>query len=89
MSDVFEEVKDLISGICAIDADLIQSETNLIEELAIDSIDFMDVTYEIDKKYGIKLPVEEWMAQINADTAKVADYFVMQKLCDRITELRT
>ena len=87
MDDVHEHVKDLISSICGIDENLIQPQTNLIDELAIDSIDFMDVTYEIDKKYKIKLPVADWMTEINAGKAKISDYFVMSKLVDRIERL--
>ena len=87
MSNVHEEVKTLISSICGIEEEMIKPETNLIDELSIDSIDFMDVTYEIDKKYKIKLPVADWMTEINAGTAKVSDYFVMSRLVERIEQL--
>ena len=36
----------------------IRPNSNIVTDLGIDSIDFLDVAYEIDKEYKIKLPLE-------------------------------
>ncbi|WP_109355891.1 acyl carrier protein [Sphingorhabdus sp. EL138] len=87
MEKIVSEVREIISSICEIDQEDIGLDVNLIEELEIDSIDFMDVTYEIDQKYGIKLPVEGWMEKVNNQEAKISDYFIMSKLCKSIEVL--
>jgi len=87
MSNVYDEIRELVSATCGIPEESIQPETNLIDDLSIDSIDFMDVTYEIDRKYKIKLPVADWMTEINAGQAEIADYFVMRKLCERVESM--
>ncbi len=87
MSSVYEEVREMFASICDIEEGDISPKLNIIDDLAIDSIDFMDVTYEIDMKYGIKLPVEDWMVRINEKKATMADYFVFENLIANIQKM--
>ena len=87
MASVYEEVREMFTSICDIEDKDISPSVNIIDDLAIDSIDFMDVTYEIDMKYGIKLPVEDWMVQINEKKATMADYFVFENLIGNIQKM--
>jgi acyl carrier protein len=57
------------------------------DDLGIDSLDFLDVTFAIDKKFGIKMPVEKWMEDVNEGRAKAEEFFVMSNLVRRIDEL--
>ena len=41
----------------------------------------------LDKKFGIKIPLEAWTQEVNAGRAKADDYFVLENLCSRIDEL--
>ena len=83
----FDLVSQMLSDVCDVDLDKIAPDSNIIEDLGVDSLDFLDLTYEIDKKFGIKLPVEEWVEKINQGQAKVADYFAMDKLVRNIETL--
>jgi len=83
----FDEIADIIVDICDVDRGLILPETNLIDELEVDSLDFLDVTYDIFKKYDVRLPVEDWMIEINEGTAKLEDFFVMSKLVGHVETL--
>ena len=83
----YNEVADIISEVSSIDRGEISPEAHAINDLGIDSLDFLDVTFAIDKKFGIKMPVEEWMEQVNEGEADADEFFVMKNLCNKIDEL--
>ncbi|MFZ5790809.1 MAG: acyl carrier protein [Pseudomonadota bacterium] len=87
MSATFEAVAEIINEVCNIDRDKIKPESHTIDDLGIDSLDFLDVTFAIDKRFGIKMPVERWMQEINEGRSSVDDYFILRNLCSRIDEL--
>jgi acyl carrier protein len=87
MSATFDSVAAIINEVCSIDRAKITPESHTIDDLGIDSLDFLDVTFAIDKRFGIKMPVERWMQEINEGRSKVDDYFVLKNLCLRIDEL--
>ena len=89
MQETFNAVADIISETCNIDRDKIQPESHTINDLGIDSLDFLDVTFAIDKRFGIKMPIEKWMQEINEGKVSIDDYFILNNLCQRIDELRT
>ena len=88
MSDTFDAIADIIAETCNIERETITPESHAIDDLGIDSLDFLDVTFAIDKKFGIKMPVEAWMKEVNEGRAATEDYFVMGNLAARIDELR-
>ncbi len=87
MSNTFSAVADIISEVCNIERARIRPESHTIDDLGIDSLDFLDVTFAIDKRFGIKMPIERWMQDVNDGKAVMEDYFVLQNLCGRIEEL--
>ncbi len=88
MQETFNSVADIISETCNIDREKIRPESHTINDLGIDSLDFLDVTFAIDKRFGIKMPIEKWMQDINEGKGSVDDYFILNNLCSRIEELR-
>jgi len=87
MSSTFDTVAAIIAETSNIPLEQITPESHAIEDLGIDSLDFLDVTYAIDKKFGIKLPIEKWTQEVNDGSAKAEDYFVLKNLSARIDEL--
>lgn len=85
---VYEEVKDIFVQVCNLDEADVSPETNMALDVTIDSIDFMDATYEIDQKYGIKMPLELWIADVNAGTEGATDRFILSRMCEEIERLR-
>ena len=83
----FDTVADIISEVSSIDRDEITPDSHTINDLGIDSLDFLDVTFAIDKKFGIKMPVEQWMEDVNEGRASTDDFFIMKNLCMRIEQL--
>ncbi len=83
----FDTVAEIISEVSSIDRDQITPDSHTINELGIDSLDFLDVTFAIDKQFGIKMPVEQWMEEVNDGRASTDDFFIMKNLCSRIEQL--
>ena len=83
----FDEVADIIAEVSGIERDKITPESHTINDLGIDSLDFLDITFAIDKKFGIKMPVEQWMEDVNEGRASADDFFVMTNLVGKIEEL--
>ncbi len=86
MSELFDSVVDIINKISGIEKDRITLNTNLSTDLKIDSLDFLDITYEIDKKYGISIPVEKWVEEANTQD-DVSQMLTMQHFLERVQYL--
>jgi acyl carrier protein len=87
MSSTFDVVAKVISETSEIPIEQITPEAHAIDDLGIDSLDFLDIVFALDKKFGIKIPLESWTEEVNEGRAKVEDYFVLKNLCARIDEL--
>lgn len=87
MATTFETVAKIISETCDIPLEKITPQSHSIDDLGIDSLDFLDIAFAIDKAFGIKLPLEKWTQEVNEGKAKTEDYFVLGALCAKIDEL--
>ena len=87
MASTYETVAGIISDTCDIERDKITPESHAINDLGIDSLDFLDVAFAIDKAFGIKMPLEQWTQEVNEGKASTEQYFVLNNLCSRIDEL--
>ena len=83
----FDKVADIIAETSEIDRETITPESHTIDDLGIDSLDFLDIVFAIDKEFGIKIPLEQWTQEVNAGKASVEEYFVLKNLCAHIDEL--
>jgi len=87
MSSTCDTVVNIIAETCDIPRETIKPESHAINDLGIDSLDFLDVAFAIDKTFGIKMPIEQWTQEVNEGRATTEQYFVLQNLCARIDEL--
>ena len=87
MSSTFETVANIITEICDIPRENIKPESHAINDLGIDSLDFLDIAFAIDKAFAIKLPLERWTQEVNEGKATTEQYFVLSNLSARIDEL--
>ncbi len=87
MSTTFERVADIIAETSEIDRDSITPESHTIDDLGIDSLDFLDIVFAIDKAFGIKIPLEQWTQAVNDGKAPTEEFFVMKNLCAKIDAL--
>ena len=86
-SATFDRVAKIIAETCDIPLDTIKPESHAINDLGIDSLDFLDIAFAIDKAFGIKMPLEQWTQEVNEGKATTEQYFQLSNLCSRIDEL--
>jgi acyl carrier protein len=87
MASTFDTVANIIAETCDIPRDAIKPESHAINDLGIDSLDFLDIAFAIDKSFGVKMPLEQWTQEVNEGKATTDQYFVLSNLCARIDEL--
>ena len=88
MSATFDKVADIIAETSEIHRDSITPDSHTIDDLGIDSLDFLDIVFAIDKEFGIKIPLEQWTQEVNDGKVATEEYFVLKNLCSKIDELR-
>jgi len=88
MASTFETVAGIISSTSDVPLERITPQSHVMRDLEVDSLAFLDITFEIDQVFGIKLPVEEWMSKVNEGKEKGDDYFIIGNLCTQIDNLR-
>ena len=86
-SPTFNTVAGIISETCDIPRETIKPESHAINDLGIDSLDFLDIAFAIDKAFGIKMPLEQWTQEVNDGKATTEQYFVLQNLSEQIDKL--
>ena len=87
MSTTFDKVADIIAETSEIPREEITPESHTIDDLGIDSLDFLDIVFAVDKEFGIKIPLETWTQEVNDGKASTEEYFVMKNLVAKIDEL--
>ena len=87
MSNTFDKVAKIIADTSEIDIEKITPDSHTIDDLGIDSLDFLDIVFAIDKEFGIKVPLEKWTQEVNDGKAQTEDYFVMKNLVAKIDDL--
>ena len=60
MTATFDKVADIIAETSEIDRDSITTESHTIDDLGIDSLDFLDIVFAVDKEFGMKIPLAPW-----------------------------
>tara|TARA_Y100000815_G_scaffold140947_2_gene127457 strand:- start:52279 stop:52560 length:282 start_codon:yes stop_codon:yes gene_type:complete len=87
VSTTFDKVADIIADTSEIERDSITPESHTIDDLGIDSLDFLDIVFAIDKEFGIKIPLEQWTQDVNDGKVATEEYFVLKNLCAKIDAL--
>jgi len=59
--EIFAAVKDIISSIVPEeDVSGLKTDVRLREQIELDSMDFLDIVMELRKRYGVKVPEEDY-----------------------------
>ena len=87
MASSFDRIADIIAENSEVERDKILPDSHVINDLGIDSLDFLDIVFAIDKEFGIKVPLEKWTQEVNDGKASTDEYFVMKNLCAKIDAL--
>jgi len=55
-AEIFPKVRDIIADVLVLDEDEVQPESRLISDLGAESIDFLDLVFQLEKEFKIKIP---------------------------------
>lgn len=56
IESVYPKVQEIIADVLVIDKEDIKLNSRLITDLGAESIDFLDLVFQLEKEYGIKIP---------------------------------
>lgn len=87
MASTFETVADIISSTSDVPLESIKPESHIMKDLEVDSLAFLDIAFEIDQRFNIKMPIEDWMQSVNEGKVNSDDYFIVGNLCKNIDGL--
>ena len=93
VDSLYKSIEEIILNQCDLE-DLniseIKASDSLMGDLGIDSIDFLEIVFEIEDKFGIKIPMEEWMQQVSTgDNPSSKENFKMQTFVENVHGLLT
>ena len=57
--EVFAKVKEVLTTALAVDDDEVTSQAKLSEDLGAESIDYLDIQFQLEKAFSIKIPKGE------------------------------
>lgn len=57
--EVFAKVKEVLTTALAVDDEEVTPEARLSADLGAESIDYLDITFQLEKAFGIKIPKGE------------------------------
>lgn len=80
MTDTLQVIAKSIASVSGIDAGEVTLDKHIFEDLGVDSLDFLDIVFDLDQAFGIKLPVEEWLAEVEQDRDLAGKLFSISNL---------
>ncbi len=84
-SDIYQKVATEISNALKIDESNIDPESFLIGDLGAESLDLVDLTFRIEKAFGIELPEGELFEGTNPPPEKLKIKDVVAYLANRLS----
>lgn len=67
---VYPKVRELIADVLVIDADDVSLNSRLIADLGAESIDFLDLVFQLEKEFKIKIPRGQLEKNARGDLAE-------------------
>ncbi len=77
--EIFEEIREVLEDALAADAEDISLGSTLVDDLGAESIDLLDIVFQLEKKFDIKIDKGEL---IPADLLKKEEYVQEGKLTE-------
>ena len=87
MSATFDAVAEIIAANTDVSDTDIKPGSHLMRDLGIDSLAFLDLAFEIDQRFSIQMPVEDWMQSVNQGDVESEEFFIVGNLCRHIDRL--
>ena len=70
IESVYPKVREIIADVLVIDEEEIAKQSRLIADLGAESIDFLDLVFQLEKEFGIKIPRGQLEKNARGDLAE-------------------
>jgi len=70
VENVYPKVREIIADVLVIDEEEISQDSRLIADLGAESIDFLDLVFQLEKEFGIKIPRGQLEKNARGDLAE-------------------
>ena len=80
MQDMIALIADVIAENCDVERGDITADANVISDLGVDSLDFLDISFAIEKQFNVKLPIDEWVEKVDGNEAALDDFFTVKAI---------
>src|SRR5580704_15289870 len=70
VADVYPKVREIIADVLVIDQEEISLNSRLITDLGAESIDFLDLVFQLEKEFSIKIPRGQLEKNARGDLAE-------------------
>jgi acyl carrier protein len=70
VESVYPKVREIIADVLVIDENDISKDSRLIVDLGAESIDFLDLVFQLEKEFGIKIPRGQLEKNARGDLAE-------------------
>lgn len=67
---VYPKVREIIADVLVIEEDDVSLDSRLIADLGAESIDFLDLVFQLEKEFGIKIPRGQLEKNARGDLAE-------------------
>jgi acyl carrier protein len=74
-------VKKALQTECGVDPGTINEQTDLLNDLRVDSLDLLNASFLIEKDCGVALPVQEWLAEEYGENTTNVRRFTVSEIC--------
>ena len=85
--NTFDTVRDIMVEECGIPREKITLESHVVDDLGLDSLGFLDLCYQLDTKFDIQMPFEQWVNDVNSGKISSREAFVVSNLVAEIDKL--
>jgi acyl carrier protein len=70
VDSVYPKVREIIADVLVIDEEDVSLDSRLIADLGAESIDFLDLVFQLEKEFGIKIPRGQLEKNARGDLAE-------------------
>lgn len=56
VNDIYPKVRDIVAEVLVVDEDEVSLDSRLIADLGAESIDFLDLVFQLEKEFSVKIP---------------------------------
>jgi acyl carrier protein len=72
-SEIFEKVRDIVANSLAVEPEMVTPDARITDDLGTESIDYLDIAFQMEKAFGIPIKPNEMLLGENPDEGYVRD----------------